>query len=153
MKENRIRSDKPANYFLPFYNRLKTDQNDIEEIIEINQIEKQPCLVEEVDCQKSLALLGYEEAKENFALGHTENVIYTGDNIITEEAIEEVPNITQEDGAYKDHNTAEEKLLPEERSDTGALYNTLREEKNGSNKINVIEILSRLKGISNRIKQ
>lgn len=190
---NRIGTDKQTNFSMPFYNKRKVEQNGIEEIIEINLGEEQNCVVEVLDCKKSLISLGYKEANDDSVDRIAENIKGTigkqqikdySENVSVDEdrekhnisdflqkdrfsdsteefigndgSIEEVINgelsITKEDGNVKNDNKLDANLLFERPLETRNIYNTLRVEKNYSNKMNAIDILSKLKDISNKLK-
>ncbi len=63
MKINKISIDKAANYPRSFYNKVREEQKLYKEKTDKNTKGGNNCLVEEVDCEKSLITLAYSELK------------------------------------------------------------------------------------------
>lgn len=195
MKINKPGTDRAANYFMPFYNKRK-EQNGIEEIIEINQGEKQDCVVEVIDCKNTLITLGLDQIKNepeaipfenpfenatdtveeqtkdieeihsinennirhdiNFFLqgaNFIDSVVeYAGDNGNAGNTTDENVNIVKADENIAYDNKAEAERLSKEHPDIINVSNALHIEKYYSNKVDVIDILSKLIEISGKIK-
>lgn len=195
MKINKPGSDRVANYFMPFYNKRK-EQNGIEEIIEIDQNERQDCVVEVIDCKNTLITLGLDQIKnepeaiplEN-PFENTEDIVeeqtndiekmqninenninhdinfflqganfidsiveYAGINNNTGNTADENVNIVKADENITDSNKEEAERLTNVQPDIINVSNRLHIEKYYSNKVDVIEILSKLIEISGKIK-
>ncbi len=63
MKINRIQKDKTVIYPKAFYRKLKAEQNQFKKKTDTKSEEKDDCVIEEIDCEKSLIRLAYTEPK------------------------------------------------------------------------------------------
>ncbi len=63
MKINRMRIGSPVKYSASFYNKLSAEQKRYMEKVGTDKEKEKKCLIEEVDCQKAIGTLRYNEPK------------------------------------------------------------------------------------------
>lgn len=63
MKINRMRIGSPVKYSASFYNKLSAEQKRYMEKVGTDKEKEKECLIEEVDCQKAIGTLRYNEPK------------------------------------------------------------------------------------------